>query len=315
MHAVMLDSASLGDDGIDFSELQAQFQRCENYAKTSAEETDQRLVGADVVITNKVKITAEHFANHPQIRLVLVVATGTDNVDLVAARECGVAVANVRAYGTPSVAQHTLMLMLALATRFERYRDDVKSGQWPHSETFCLMGHPAFELAGKTLGIIGYGELGQAVGRLAEAFGMSLLVWNRGDASRTDRIGLDPLLEQSDVVTLHCPLTDQTRDLIDQAALVRMKPSALLINTARGGIVNEQALCHALDTGQIAGAGFDVLSVEPPPADHPLLQPRSNFILTPHSAWLAREARERMVTELVLNTQAFIRGESRNRVV
>lgn len=315
MRAVMLDRASLGDDGINFSELEAQFDACASYDKTTPEQMAERLADTEVWITNKVKITAQHLADHPQVKLILVVATGTDNVDLQAAGASGVAVANVRAYGTPSVAQHTLMLMLNLATACEHYRNDVKAGRWSQSDTFCLMDHPAFELHGKTLGILGYGELGQAVGRLAEAFGMRLLIWDRDQVGRDDRVSLDHILEHADVITLHCPLTDQTRGLIGKSELARMKSTALLINTARGGIVDELALCRALDSGQIGGAGFDVLTSEPPPVDHPLLQPRPNFILTPHSAWLAREARERMVKELVLNTQAFQRGERRNRVV
>ncbi len=315
MRAVMLDRASLGDDQLDFSALEAEFDELVSFDGTAEEQTADRLAGFDVWVTNKVRITAQHFAANSGVRLVLVVATGTDNVDLDAAKSAGVAVCNVRAYGIPSVAQHTMMLILALATGFERYRDDVRAGAWSQSQRFCLMDHPAMELSGKTLGVMGAGDLGGAVAALGEAFGMRVVLWDRQGTGAPGRLPLDQLLQQVDVMSIHCPLTPATRGIIDAQALATMKPTAFVINTARGGIVDEDALCEALDNGVIAGAAFDVLSTEPPPVEHPLLKPRSNFILTPHSAWLARESRQRMIRELALNMAAFKAGEPRNRVV
>jgi glycerate dehydrogenase len=221
-----------------------------------------------------------------------------------------VTVCNCRAYGTPSVAQHTLLLMLALATRLSDYQQAVRTGAWQQASQFCLLDFPIMELQGKTLGLLGHGELGSAVGRLAEAFGMRVLLGALpGRPARGDRLPLEALLPQVDALSLHCPLTDETRHLIGARELARMKPQALLINTARGGLVDEQALATALRAGHLGGAAFDVLSEEPPRHGNPLLDgdiPR--LIITPHNAWGSREARQRIVGQLAENALAFFAG-------
>lgn len=308
--AVFLDHASLDLGDLDLNPLRECFDRLQLHAQTCAAEVSQRLQGAQVAISNKVPLTAACFAANPQLKLVLVAATGTNNVDLAAAHEHGVSVCNCRAYGTPSVAQHTLMLLLALATRLPDYQQQVRSGAWQQASQFCLLDFPIIELHGKTLGLLGNGELGSAVGRLAEAFGMRVLLGQLpGRPPRPDRLPLHELLPQVDALSLHCPLTEQTRKLIGAAELALMKPQAFLINTARGGLVDEQALAAALRAGQLGGAAFDVLSEEPPRQGNPLLDnaiPR--LIITPHNAWGSREARQRIVGQLADNARAFIAG-------
>ncbi|MGB0964613.1 MAG: D-2-hydroxyacid dehydrogenase [Litorivicinus sp.] len=313
MHAVFLDFASLGSEDLDTQGLTQCFDSLELYDATAPEQVIERMQSAQVMLVNKVKITPEHFAALPNLKLILVSATGTDNVDKAAAQAHSVVVCNVTAYGTPSVAQHTLMLMLNLATRFESYRTQVQQGAWSQSERFCLMDFQAMELHGKTLGLIGAGELGQAVGKLAEAFGMRVLVWDRAGTG-APRLSLEQLLPQVDFLSIHCLLTPQTKDLIGAPELALMPKGSYVINTARGGIVNEAALLEALDSGHLAGAGFDVLTQEPPPPSHPMLVPRPNLIVTPHTAWLAREARQRMVDEIIKNAEAFKLGQPRNVV-
>jgi len=313
MHAVFLDFASLGSEDLDTQGLTQCFDSLELYDATAPEQVIERMQSAQVMLVNKVKITPEHFAALPNLKLILVSATGTDNVDKAAAQAHSVVVCNVTAYGTPSVAQHTLMLMLNLATRFEPYRTQVQQGAWSQSERFCLMDFQAMELHGKTLGLIGAGELGQAVGKLAEAFGMRVLVWDRAGTG-APRLSLEQLLPQVDFLSIHCLLTPQTKDLIGAPELALMPKGSYVINTARGGIVNEAALLEALDSGHLGGAGFDVLTQEPPPPSHPMLVPRPNLIVTPHTAWLAREARQRMVDEIIKNAEAFKLGQPRNVV-
>jgi len=245
-----------------------------------------------------------------------VAATGTNNVDLVAARERGVAICNVTGYATPSVVQHVLALMLALTTRVAEHAAAARDGRWAASELFCLLDFPFRELAGKTLGIVGYGELGRGIARVAQALGMSVLIAQRpGGPPQEGRLPLDELLARSDVVTLHVPLADNTRGLIGARELALMKSDALLIDTARGGIVDEAALVEALRCGRLGGAGVDVLAVEPPRGGSPLLDdPPPNLIVTPHVAWASREARQRLIDEVALNIRAFSEGDERNRV-
>ena len=310
MHAVFLDHASLDLGDLDLSPLQQCFASLQLHAQSSPDQVSTRLQSASVAISNKAPLTAASFAANPQLKLVLVAATGTNNVDLAAAQAHGVTVCNCRAYGTPSVAQHTLLLLLALATRLTDYQQAVRDGAWQQASQFCLLDFPIMELQGKTLGLLGHGELGSAVGKLAEAFGMRVLLGQLpGRPAQTNRLSLDELLPQVDALSLHCPLTEQTRNLIGARELALMKPQALLINTARGGLVDEQALADALRAGQLGGAALDVLSEEPPRHGNPLLAadiPR--LIITPHNAWASREARQRIVSQLAENATAFFAG-------
>ena len=311
MKAVFLDVASLDQQDLDLTVLQQQFAELTLYPKTAKHEVLARVQSTDVIITNKVVIDADVIKQCPTLKLILISATGTNNVDLAYAKQQGIVVCNCQGYGTAAVAQHTLMLMLNLATSFAQYQQAVQQGQWNQSEQFCLLDFPIVELQGKTLGILGYGELGQAVARLAKAFGMQVVVGqlpNRPvDASR---LTFEALLQQADFISLHCPLTDDTRDLIDEAAFNQMKPSAFLINCARGGIVKEAALLQALKTGRIAGAAIDVLMVEPPKAGNILLDAAlPNLLITPHSAWGSVDARQRIVQQMLENTQAFMAGQ------
>ena len=315
-NAVFLDITPLDQNDLDLTALREAFSGFEAYEHTPAEQVISRLQGAQVAIINKVNLTAEVLAACPQLELVLVAATGLNNVDLHAAKARGIAVFNCQGYGTATVAQHTLMLLLALATRLPDYQTAVKAGRWQQAKHFCLLDFPIVELAGKTLGVLGQGELGGAVTRLAEALGMRVVVGNLpGRPPKADRLSLDALLPEVDALTLHCPLTAQTRNLIGARELALMKPGAFLINTARGGLVEEQALADALRRGHLGGAATDVLIQEPPVAGNPLLAddvPR--LIVTPHSAWGSREARQRIVDQLVENTHAFRSGKALRRV-
>jgi glycerate dehydrogenase len=252
------------------------------------------------------------------LKLVCTAATGTNNIDLAATSERGVPVCNARNYATDSVIQHVFALLLTLVTRMDDYRADIRAGRWSESDQFCLLDHPIRTLAGMHLGIVGYGVLGQAAGRMAEAFGMRVTVAGslRPDAAGADdRPALDDLLPELDVLSLHCPLTERTQDLIDTRRLAKMSAGSLLINTARGGLVEPNALAHALRSGHLGGAGIDVVEPEPPPADHPLLAPDiPNLVLTPHTAWAARSARQNVLEEVRANIEAFIAGAPRNVV-
>ena len=311
MKAVFLDYASLDQNDLDFSELHAVFENLTLYPASTEEQVLERIQDVDVVITNKVRISAEVIQQLPQLKLILISATGTNNVDLVQTKKSGIVVCNCQAYGTSAVAQHTLMLMLALSTSVIQYHQAVQKGEWQKAQQFCLLDFPIVELAGKTLGIIGYGELGQAVAQLAKAFGMQIMVGALPNRPQHEgRVQLDELLSQADYVSLHCPLTDETKDLIDAKAFDRMKSSAFLINCARGGIVNEQALADALIHKKIAGAATDVLTVEPPKQGNVLLDANiPNLIITPHSAWGSVDARQRIVQQLMENVKAFQNGQ------
>ena len=310
VRAVFLDYASLDLGDLDLAPLRAVFDELELHDATAPAEVAARLAGAQVAIVNKVVLDAAVLAACPALELVLVTATGTNNIDLEAARAQGVRVCNCQGYGTPSVAQHTLALLLALATRLPDYQADVRAGRWQSASRFCLLDHPIVELEGKTLGLLGLGELGSAVQRLAEAFGMRTLVGQLpGRPARPDSLPLAELLPQVDALTLHCPLTEQTRGLLGAAELAAMKPTAFLVNTARGGIVDEQALADCLRRGHLAGAATDVLTVEPPREGNPLLAgdiPR--LIVTPHNAWGSREARQRIVAQLTENARGHFAG-------
>jgi glycerate dehydrogenase len=287
------------------------------HGQTSHGEVAARIAGFEVVLANKCRLDRAAIAGNPRLRLIALTATGVDNVDTAAAREAGVAVCNLRDYCTPSVVQHVFAMLLALTHRLADYQALVRAGRWQQANQFSVFDHPIRELEGRVMGIVGYGALGRAVARVAEAFGMQVQLANRPGGPATDgRHDLDDMLPRLDVLSLHCPLTDATRGLVSVARLARMKPDAVLINTARGALVDTRALAEALRNGRLGGAGIDVLEQEPPPADHPLLDPAiPNLIVTPHVAWAARESRQRCLDELALNVESFLAGGRRNRVI
>ena len=316
MKGIFLDLASLDNDDLSLAPLHAVLEEWDLHPYTEAAEVAARLQGAEVVVSNKVVLSREALASADKLRLICVAATGTNNVDLEAARQLGISVTNVRAYGTASVVQHVFALILSLQRHIPAYQQAIKQRRWEQSKFFCLLDFPIEELGGKVLGIVGYGELGRAVAKTAACFGMEVRVARRGpDDTRPDHVPLDELLAEADILSLHCPLTEANRGLIGETQLRRMKPSAILINAARGGLVNEAALATALRQGWIAGAGIDVLEVEPPDGTSPLLADVPNLILTPHIAWASRAARQRLLDQLVEIIRAYRQGEIRNRIV
>ena len=309
MRAVVLDSDSLGTD-LTLSEFESLPVTVTRYPTTTPEQVNERIRDAEIVLVNKVVLNADALGQAEKLRYVGVLATGTNNVDTDYCQQHGITVNNVDGYGTDSVAQHAMMLLLNLATSFAPTTQQVKQGDWSRSPYFCLLDNPVMELAGKHLIIVGYGTLGQRFAELARAFGMKVSVAARPGTTSAERRALDGLLPEADVVSLHCQLSPQTDKLINAERLALMKSSALLINTARGGLIDEVALVTALNGGQIAGAALDTLSVEPPPADHPLLQlDLPNLLITPHSAWSAIEARQRLVQIAAERLQAFIEAD------
>jgi glycerate dehydrogenase len=289
----------------------------QDYPATAPHEVVERLRGATVAITNKVPLRAAEIAQLPDLKLVAVAATGTDNVDLAACRERGIAVCNIRNYSVVSVPEHCFALLLAVRRNLMAYAADVAAGRWERSTRFCLLDHPIADLAGSRLGILGYGALGRRVAQIGRAFGMEIAVASRSPIADTDvvQLSLPELLATSDVISLHLPLTEQTRHMIGAAQLASMKKGAILINTARGGLVDEAALAEALRNGVIAGAGFDVLSKEPPVPDNPLLKlDLPNFVLTPHVAWASGGAMQTLADMLVENIDAWAAGTPKNLV-
>lgn len=307
MRLVFLDHASLQPDDLDFTALNALPLDITLHARTDAADTATRLRHADIAVSNKVVIDAAVIAACPQLKFIAVTATGVNNIDLDAARAHNIPVANVSGYGTQAVAQHTFALMLALSNRIADYTRDAVNGRWSASPTFCLIDHPVRDLAGRTLGIIGFGELGRAVARIAEAFGMRVLVAEGEAGPAPGRTPLSEVLRQADIITLHGQLTARTAGMINADVLAQMKPGAMLVNTARGGLVDEAALAAALRSGHLGGAALDVLSIEPPPPDHTLLAPDiPNLLITPHCAWASRGARQRLLDATVENIRRFI---------
>ncbi|MCW9056288.1 MAG: D-2-hydroxyacid dehydrogenase [Gammaproteobacteria bacterium] len=313
---IFLDVNSMGSDDLDFSLLNQQLKRLDLRSLSAADEIKEDLTAYDVIITNKVNLSRQCLENNRHIKLICVAATGTNNIDLQAAADLGIKTCNVTGYAGPSVVQHVFSLILALQTRLLELTDAVRRGEWSRSPYFSLLDYPVHELAGKTLGIVGYGDLGRAVSRVAEALGMKILIAKRNyQDDRAGRVSLNEMLPLVDVLSLHCPLTKETENLIDVEEFELMKSSAIIINTARGGIINEKALLNALQRHQIAAAGIDVLTVEPPPEDHPLLSIKSNnLIITPHVAWASQESRQRLLNEIALNIKAFNAGDPRNLV-
>jgi len=289
------------------------------HQRTTADQAAARIANADIVIVNKVKLTAEVLAQAPKLKLIAVAATGTDNIDLQACQQRGIVVSNVRNYAKHTVPEHTFALIFALRRSICAYRDAVKAGRWQEVAQFCFFDYPIRDLAGSTLGVIGDGVLGQAVATIGRALGMRVLF-----AAHKGRSGqgsmytpFDEVLKHADILTLHCPLNTNTRNMIGAAEFSQMTRKPLLINTGRGGLVDEAAVGPALQAGHIAGAAFDVTSVEPPPADHPFmaLLDRPDFILTPHVAWASAEAIQALADQLIDNVEAFVRGAPVNVVL
>ena len=288
-----------------------------SYGTTEAHETLARIRGADIVITNKVVISAQAFAENPQLKLVAVTATGVNNVDVEAAKQNGTAVCNIRAYGNESVAEHAFMMMITLMRNLPAYQRDVAAGLWENSPFFCHLGAPMRDLNGKTLAIFGRGNIGKTLATYAQAFKMNVVFAEHKNAQsiRDGYVSFDEAIRSADVVSLNCPLTPQTAKMIGEAELQQMKPGAILINCGRGGLVDEAALVAALKYGQIGGAGFDVLTQEPPRDGNPLLKARlPNLIVTPHIAWASQEAANRLFDILLDNINRFVAGNPQNLV-
>jgi glycerate dehydrogenase len=315
--AFFLDKASLYPDDLDFSALEA-VATWQWFDNVDPADIKHGLEGAEILVSNKVVINSEVIEYSPRLKLICVAATGVNNIDLAAAEQAGIQVCNVRAYATSSVVQHVFSLILTLNRKLFSYTTSASNGDWSHSDYFCYFGEPISELEGKTMGIIGYGELGQAVAKVARCFGMKVLLaikhnTGKGVDQGEGRVDLETLLSLSDVVTLHCPLTPDNHHMISSEAFSMMKPDAILINTARGGLVDEQALLQALEAKKIAGAGLDVLEEEPPSLNNALVSCQSEtLILTPHIAWASRQSRQRLVNEIAENIRAYQKGLPRN---
>lgn len=316
MQGVFLDWGTVSRGDVSSAPLEAALDRLVLHEVTAEADLAARVAAAQVLLTNKLHINEAVMDAAPALRLICLAATGHNNVELEAARRRGIGVANIRDYCTAAVAQHVFALILALNQHLAGYQRLLAEGGWRRSPQFTLLDYPIQELAGRTLGIVGLGTLGSAVARLGEAFGMRVRVAQRpGGPPREGRLPLPELLAEADVLSLHCPLTEHTRRLIDARALESMKSDAILINTARGAVVDEAALAEALRAGRIGGAGVDVLSEEPPVHGNPLLAGDiPNLIVTPHIAWASLQARRRAVEEMAENIAAFRRGERRNRL-
>ncbi len=312
MNICVLDAGTLGTD-IDLKALEA-FGNLAVYESTAAADTAARIKDADIVVTNKARLTAADVDTAEGLKLVCVLATGFDNVDIAACRRHGVAVCNVKGYSTDSVAQITVASVLHLACSFGIYLPFVTEGRYSASKSANKVQPAFYELRGKTWGIVGYGSIGKQVGEIAKAFGCRLLVCRRSGGSGS--VDIDTLCRESDIITLHTPLTGETRGLIDRRRIEMMKDGVILVNAARGPVADEGALAEAVLSGKLGGLGIDVYSAEPMPADHPFYGIRRlpNVCLTPHMAWAAYEARVRCLDETMLNIRAFLAGESRNRV-
>ncbi len=313
LHIVVLDRDTLVNRPFDFDFPHT----LSSYGTTEAHETLERIRGADIVITNKVVISAQAFAENPQLKLVAVTATGVNNVDVEAAKQNGTAVCNIRAYGNESVAEHAFMMMITLMRNLPAYQRDVAAGLWENSPFFCHLGAPMRDLNGKTLSIFGRGNIGKTLATYAQAFKMNVVFAEHKNAQsiRDGYVSFDEAIRSADVVSLNCPLTPQTANMIGEAELQQMKPGAILINCGRGGLVDEAALAAALKYGQIGGAGFDVLTQEPPRDGNPLLKARlPNLIVTPHIAWASQEAANRLFDILLDNINRFVAGNPQNLV-
>ena len=314
MHIVVTDAETVVGGGIDVEFLK-EFGQVTVYDLTAPEQLIPRLQDADAVVCNKTRITADVMAACPRLRYIGLFATGFNNIDVAYAADHGVTVCNVPGYSTEAVAQHTFALLLAITDRVHEYNDTVAQGDWIRSRTFAYFPIPLTELCGKTIGIVGYGAIGRRVGDMARAFGMKVLVHGRRPIPDTDveQVPFEQLLERADVVSMHCPLNADSEGMMNAAAFARMKPGAIFVNTSRGGLVDEQALRAALDSGHLMGAGVDVLQVEPMTPDCPLYgAPRC--IITPHIAWAGVETRRRLMGVVAENIRRYLAGDPINRV-
>lgn len=315
MNVCVLDGFTLNPGDLSWEQMR-QLGPCEIFERTRPAEIVARALTADVVLTNKTPLNRETLAALPRLKYIGVLATGTNVIDLAAARERGIPVTNVPAYSTKSVAQATIALLLELTNRVGHHSQRVRDGGWTTAQDWCFWDAPLVELDGLTLGIVGFGRIGAAVAEIAHALGMTVVAFNRSAKSApaiVKFVELEALFRASDVVTLHCPLTPETQHLVNAQRLAWMKPSAFLLNTGRGPLVDEAALAAALNAGRLAGAAMDVLSVEPPPGDHPLLAAK-NCLITPHNAWGTKAARARLMRVAVENLRAFLNGQPQNVV-
>jgi len=317
MKAVFLDFGTMGP-GLDLSSLRSLLPELEFFDLSTANQASERMRDAEFVLANKMLITDALMQSSPALRFIGLTATGTNNVDLDAAERHGVAVCNIRAYCTQSVTEHVFGLLLNLTHSLSQYNAAVRAGKWQRAGNFCLLSYPIRDLSAMTLGIVGYGELGKGVAKAANAFGMQVIISARPGTHTVEngRVAFDELLHRSDVISLHCPLTEATAGLFGEREFRKMKSTAILINTARGGLVDSEALVTALEDGDIFAAAIDVLPEEPPVNGNPLLDyDGANLIMTPHIAWGSNEGRQAAIEELALNVAAFLKGEKRNRVV
>jgi glycerate dehydrogenase len=315
MKIVILDGHTANPGDLSWDEFK-NFGELEVFPRTSTEQIISRLQGATVVITNKAPLNRSTISALPDLRFIGVAATGYNIVDIEAARERGIAVCNVPEYSTQEVAQAVFALLLELTNRTGYHAETVRAGKWSKSPDFCYWDYPLVGLEGLALGIVGYGRIGQAVARIGQAFGMRILATRRNPPANTNGvqyISLDTLLRESDTISLHCPLTPESKGMVNADFLAKMKRTAFLINTSRGGLVTESALADALNQDRIAGAGLDVLSTEPPPADNPLISAK-NCIITPHIAWAAKTARARLLKIVAENIRAWSKGMPQNVV-
>jgi glycerate dehydrogenase len=313
---VVLDGYTLNPGDLDCSKLTS-VGECTTYPRTLPEDVINRSLNADILITNKVPITGDAINRLPNLKYIGVLATGYDIVDIEAAKRRNIPVTNVPTYGTKSVAQMTFAHILNLTQHVAQHSETVKQGKWSESKDFCYWDYPLIELAELNLGIIGFGRIGQAVGRIALAFGMNVLIYSRTIPKQlvegVKKVDLEDIFRLSDILSLHCPLTEETRYIVNKNTLKLMKNGAFLINTARGALVDNEALAEALNSDQIAGAGLDVLETEPPQKDNPLLS-AENCYITPHIAWATKAARKRLLDVVVKNVKAFIDGNPQNVV-
>lgn len=316
MKIVVLEGFAVNPNDLSWSALEA-FGELEVYDNTEEHQIQKRLAGAQAVLVNKLQVDQTFIEENPSIEYVGELATGFDNIDLEACQKAGITVTNIPSYGSQGVAQFAFALILSFYSKVAYHADLVKKGEWSRHESFTLHDQPTYELYGKTLGIVGYGAIGQALEKIAHGFGMEIIIYDHNASQKEAEVGsfvsLEELIKESDIISLHVPLTDETQGMIGSKELEIMKKPAILINVSRGGIVDEAALKTALDQGKIAGAGLDVVEEEPIPEDHPLLT-TEGCIITPHMAWLAGESRQRLLDTAVKNLEAYVEGRPQNQL-